>query len=120
MRILLLGATTGYQTRMFDEAAARLGHELVMATDRCHVLDDPWGDHAISVRFEKPEWSVAQVANAVHDRPIHGIVALGDRPAYLAAVIAQALGLPYNSPEAAEACSDKFLARRRFAEAGLP
>ena len=45
-RVLLIGATTGYQTRVFADAAERLGYELVLATDRCHVLDDPWGDHA--------------------------------------------------------------------------
>ena len=53
-RLLLIGATTGYQTRVFAEAAARLGYELMLATDRCHVLDDPWGDQAMALRFEDP------------------------------------------------------------------
>ena len=43
-RVLLLATTTGYQTRAFGEAAERLGVELVFATDRCHMLDDPWRD----------------------------------------------------------------------------
>ena len=51
-RLLLIGATTGYQTRAFAAAAERLGYELVLATDRCHVLDDPWGDGALALRFE--------------------------------------------------------------------
>ena len=46
-RVLLLATTTGYQTRAFGEAAARLGVELVFATDRCHALDDPWRDAGI-------------------------------------------------------------------------
>ena len=46
-RVLLLAKTTGYQTRAFGEAAERLGVELVYATDRCHVLEDPWQDKAI-------------------------------------------------------------------------
>jgi len=54
-RLLLIGATTGYQTRVFAEAASRLGIELILATDRCHVLDDPWGDRAVALRFEDPE-----------------------------------------------------------------
>ena len=33
------------------QAAERLGIELVFATDRCPVLDDPWRDSAIPVRF---------------------------------------------------------------------
>jgi hypothetical protein len=44
-RLLLIGATTGYQTGVFAEAAKRLGLQLKLATDRCHVLDDPWGEH---------------------------------------------------------------------------
>ena len=44
-------ATTGYQTRTFSEAGRALGLDLVLATDRCHVLEDPWGDHAVAVRF---------------------------------------------------------------------
>src|SRR6202795_2917254 len=54
-RLLLFAATTGYQTRIFADAAKRLGLEVTLATDRCHVLEDPWGDHAIPVRFEDPE-----------------------------------------------------------------
>ncbi len=61
-RLLLIGATTGYQTRSFDDAAARLGFELVLATDRCHVLDDPWGDRAIALRFEDPERAAERLA----------------------------------------------------------
>jgi len=44
-RLLLFAATTGYQIRSFAEAARRLGISLTLATDRCHVLEDPWGDH---------------------------------------------------------------------------
>ena len=52
-RVLLLATTTGYQTRMFAEAAATLGVELIYATDRCDQLDDPWRDGAIAVRFHE-------------------------------------------------------------------
>ena len=52
-RVLLFSATTGYQLRSFNEAAERLGVELVFATDRCHSLDDPWQDSAIPVRFDE-------------------------------------------------------------------
>src|SRR6202021_3559105 len=45
-RILLLASTTGYHTRAFGDAATRVGVVLVFATDRCHVLVDPWQDGA--------------------------------------------------------------------------
>jgi hypothetical protein len=116
MRLLLIGATTGYQTRVFSEAAERLGFELALATDRCHVLDDPWGDRAIALRFEDPEGAAQTLA--VEAR-VDGIVAVGDRPAYIAALAAQRLGITYNSPESVNASRNKFLARERFRAAGL-
>ena len=115
-KLVLIGATTGYQTRVFAEAAERLGFDLLLATDRCHVLDDPWGDHAIALRFEDPE-GAAQVLAA--EARVDGIVAVGDRPAYLAALAAERLGIPYNSADSVRACRSKFLARERFRAAGL-
>ncbi|HYL77875.1 MAG TPA: ATP-grasp domain-containing protein [Bryobacteraceae bacterium] len=115
-KLLLIGATTGYQTRVFAEAAERLGIELRLATDRCHVLDDPWGDHALALRFEDPEGAARVIASEAR---VDGIVAVGDRPAYLAALAAERLGIPYNSPDSVLACRNKFLARERFRDAGL-
>ena len=54
-RLLLFTSKLGYQTRSFGEAAEKLGVELVFVTDRCHQLEDPWGDRAIAVHFESPE-----------------------------------------------------------------
>jgi biotin carboxylase len=115
-RLLLIGATTGYQTRVFADAASRLGYELVLATDRCHVLDDPWGDRAIALRFEDPPGAAAALAS---EAQADGIVALGDRPAYIAALAAERMGIPYNSPNAVAASRNKLLARERFRAAGL-
>jgi len=91
--------------------------EALLATDRCYVLDDPWGDRAIPVRFENPERSMA----ALRQRAGHveGIVAVGDRPAYVAAVAARTFSVPFNSPESVAACRNKFLARQCFERAGL-
>lgn len=112
-RILLVAATTGYQIRSFGDAAAKLGVELILATDRCHVLDDPWGDRAIPVKFASPE-------AAAIEGPFDGIIAVGDRPAQSAAAIAQRLGLPFHSPESVERACNKHAARRAFQAAGLP
>jgi biotin carboxylase len=116
-RLLLIGATTGYQTRVFADAAARLGFDLVLATDRCHVLDDPWRDQALALRFEDPEGAADTLAAKAD---VSGIVAVGDRPAYIAALAAQRLGIPFNSPDSVLASRNKFLARERFRLAGLP
>jgi adenine/guanine phosphoribosyltransferase-like PRPP-binding protein len=118
-RILLLSTTTGYQLRSFGDAARRLGVEIAFATDRCHMLDDPWQDSAIVVRFHDETASLEAIERAAADRPIDGVVAVGDRPVVLAALAAEALGVPGNPPSAAVASANKQLARRRFEAAGL-
>ena len=115
-RVLLLSTTTGYQLRSFNDAAEQLGIELVFATDRCHQLDDPWRDRAIAVRFHEEAPSLEEI---VSRSPFHGVLAVGDRPAILAARVAEQLGLPGNPAHAAAASGNKLEARRRLAAAGL-
>ena len=117
-RILLLAATTGYQTRMFEEAARDLGMEVALAIDRCVHLEGPWGEDAVPIRFDEPEQAAALLAQVV-PRP-GGIVAVGDKPSEIAALTAKALGIRYHPHEAVLACRNKYLARERFREAGLP
>src|SRR5262245_31362340 len=118
-RILLLAATTGYQTRAFGSAAERLGVDLVFATDRCHVLEDPWRDAAIPIRFSDERGAVAAIVAAAVRTPIDGVVAVGDRPTIIAAHAAQALGIAAHPVEAAAAARNKYETRVRLREAGL-
>jgi biotin carboxylase len=118
-RVLLVSTTTGYQTRSFVEAAERLGVELVLATDRCHQLDDPWRDAAIPVRFYDEEDSLHAVIEASSKRSVQGVIPLGDRPTVLAARIAASLGLPGNPVAAAEISRSKLATRERLTSAGL-
>jgi hypothetical protein len=119
-RLLLLATTTGYQTRAFGEAAERLGVELAFATDRCHMIDDPWQDHAIPIRFHDEDGSVSAIVDAAVDRPIDGLIAVGDRPTVIAARVAQILGLPWHSTESVSVARHKQLTRERLRDAGLP
>jgi formate-dependent phosphoribosylglycinamide formyltransferase (GAR transformylase) len=114
-RLLLFAATTGYQIRVFADAARRLGADLTLATDRCHVMEDPWGDSAIPVKFDRVEESLETLRGMQFD----GVAAVGDRPAMLAAEAAEMLGVPFHPPAAARACNDKYLARQLYQAAGL-
>lgn len=115
-RILLVAATTGYQTRALADAARRLTFDLVLASDRCHVLEDPWGDHAIPVRFEDSHTSRDIIAaTGSYD----AVLALGDRPTLLAALVAEKLSIVHNAPSSVIACHDKYVTRQRFRAAGL-
>src|SRR2546423_5674667 len=119
-RVLLLAATTGYQTRSFGEAADRLGVELVFATDRCDKIDDPWRDQAIPIRFFDEDHSVSAIIDAAQGRRLDGVLALGDRPTVIAARVAQALGFAGNPPEAAALARNKQLLRLRLRDRGVP
>lgn len=118
-RLLLFATTTGYQVRAFDDAARELGVSLQLATDRCDQLDDPWSDRAIAVRFHEPGRAVEAILARTREQPIDGILAVGDRPAALAASAAAALGLPWHSPEAADISRSKRGTRQRLRDAGL-
>jgi formate-dependent phosphoribosylglycinamide formyltransferase (GAR transformylase) len=119
-RVLLLATTTGYQIRSFGEAAEALGVRLVFASDRCDQLEDPWWDQAIPVRFQDETRSVDAVVAACGDTAPDGIVAVGDRPAVLAAHLARAFGLPGHTSAAAAACRNKLTTRQALWAAGLP
>lgn len=118
MKVLIVASKLGYQTRIFAQAAARLGLEPVMATDRCGSMDDPWLDHAFPLKFYRPEESARRLERSV--RGVSGIVAVGDKPALAAAYIARRLNLPFHPPKAVEAAGNKDLSRRKLSRAGLP
>jgi hypothetical protein len=118
-RLLLFTAKLGYQTRSFEDAAHKLGVQLVYVTDRCHQLEDPWGDQAIPVHFESPEVAAYAVMEAVRGQNVSGILALGDRPAAAAAYAARGFGVRCNHPAAVEACRNKQRTKGIFREAGL-
>jgi biotin carboxylase len=113
--LLLFAATTGYQIRVFADAARRLGVDVTLATDRCHILDDPWGDRAIAVKFDQIEESL----KALRGLRVDGVAAVGDRPAVLAAAAAEMLGVPFHTESAARACHDKHTSRQLFQAAGM-
>src|SRR5437879_4839696 len=118
-RLLLFTAKLGYQSRSFEDAARKLGVQLVYVTDRCHQLEDPWGDQAIAVHFETPDVAAYTVMEALRGQDVSGILALGDRSAAAAAYAARGLGVRYNHPAAVEACRSKLRMKEVFRDAGL-
>ena len=119
-RLLLFTAKLGYQTRSFEDAARKLGAQLVYVTDRCHQLEDPWGDQAVAVHFETPEVAAYTLMESLRDQHINALLALGDRPAVAAAYAARGLGILHNHPAAVEACRSKQRMREVFRDVGLP
>jgi len=131
-RVLILASKLGYQTRGFAEAAERLGVEVRFGTDRCHKLDDPWGDDALALHFENPQDAALEIArafggsaagkkatDAASEKKIAAVIALGDRPTVTAAYAAEALGVAGNPSTAAEICRSKLRQREALRAAGV-
>src|ERR1700676_1700514 len=118
-RLLLFTNKLGYQTRSFEAAARKHATEIIYVTDRCHQLEDPWGDRAIAVHFESAQSAAANVVEALNGKNVDGILALGDSPSVAAAYTARELGIPYNHPSSVEACRSKLRMREVFRETGL-
>jgi len=119
-RVLLVATTIGYQIRSFGDAARKLGVRLMFVSDRCERLDDPWRDQAIAVRFHDEDQSVESVVAACANAVPDGVIAVGDRPAVVAARLARAFGLSWHPPDSARISRNKLFARRAFKSAGLP
>src|ERR1700730_4632248 len=118
-RLLILASKLGYQTRGFAEAAEKLGVAVVFGTDRCHQLENPWGDEAVPLHFEQPREAAEEIVRALRGSPPEGVLALGDRATTTAAYTAQAFGIPGNLPEAVETCRNKLRQRQVLSAAGI-
>jgi biotin carboxylase len=119
-KLLLLASKLGYQTQGFADAARSLGIEVQFATDRCHKLEDPWGDGALPLHFENPQSAAQEIVGHFKENPPDAILALGDRPTPTAAHAARSLGLPGNDLEAVLRCRSKLSQRETLRDAGIP
>ncbi len=120
--LLLLVPTTSYRLDDFRAAARRLGVPLVVGSDRCHRIEDAFGEEhgLVSLDYRRPERAAEQIAALARTRPIGGIVPASDPTAVIAALAAERLGLPANPPAAARRAGDKLAMRTALAAAGLP
>jgi formate-dependent phosphoribosylglycinamide formyltransferase (GAR transformylase) len=116
--ILLMSALT-YRAQPFREASQRLGLEVVPAIDMPQKLAEQWGV-PLGVEFGRPEKAAQALVDYAQRHPVRAIMAVDDGGGSIAAMAAEALGLPGNSPEAASASRDKYEMRRLFARAGVP
>ena len=113
-RLMLLYATTGYEAREFIRTAQHLGVETVLGSDRCDVLENPWEDDAVPLRFERPKEAAQRIVDAAGQRPVTAILPVGDTPLLSAAMASRDLGLVHNSPDAVLSSRNKFLMRQRL------
>ncbi|MGH9034856.1 MAG: ATP-grasp domain-containing protein [Acidimicrobiia bacterium] len=115
-RVLLLLPSATYRAPDFLAAAARLGAEVVVASDVAQTID--MGDRALVLDLADPEAAAAAVVEAARRHPIDAVVAVDDQGVLVGALAAAALGLAHNPPGAVAATRDKAAMRSALAAAG--
>lgn len=126
-RALLLTSPNSYRTQDYLEAAEQIGIEAVVAVDTPQTLADEWKS-PLGVDFSRPREAAENLAHALAQSaasaeiggPVDAVLALDDSGARVAALLAERLGLPHNSPAAAEAARNKRQMRTMLAACGAP
>lgn len=119
-RIVLLVPTTTYRLDDFLQAAAKLDIEVILASNHCRVLAERWPDHfGLSLPFSTPREAADKAMAALLGKRIEAVIAADDHTTILAAMLAEKLGLPGNSLEAAEKTRNKLSLRRALVASGM-
>lgn len=118
-RALLLMSPATYRAGAFLSAARHLHLEVVVGIDLPETLAEYW--HVpLSLNFRDIPVSVQTIVAFAREHPLDVILSLDDSASELAAYACEALGMPQNSPQAAEAARDKLLMRRLMSAGGAP
>jgi biotin carboxylase len=118
-RLLLLVPTTSYRIGDFLDAAERLGIDAAVGSDQAQVLE-PFSDgRTTTVEFGDLNRGLSQIVAYNARYPLAAIIGVDDETTLLAAMAAEELGLPRNSPDSVNATTNKHLFRLRLANSGL-
>ncbi|MGD0055507.1 MAG: ATP-grasp domain-containing protein [Acidimicrobiales bacterium] len=119
-RILLLLPTATYRAPDFLAAAARMGVDVVVASEHRQALAESMGDRAIVVPLDDVARAVEQVVALNERRVLDAVVAVDDQGVAVASAASAALGLRHNRAQAVAASRDKRQMRGLLRDARLP
>jgi biotin carboxylase len=111
----LIVPTGSYRATDFFEAAESLGVEVAVAAEQPLPLVEP--ELYLEIDCEDPDGAAEQIVELALRTPIDAIVPIDDAGVVIAAIAAERLGLPHNSPDAARATRDKALMRKKLSAA---
>src|SRR5436309_12714179 len=117
-RLLLLLPTVTYRTVAFVDAARRLGVAVTVASERPSTFERANPAGLVTLDFVDPAHAAEQARAVARPHPVHGVVAVDDDTAVVAAAIAEELGLRGNPVAAAAAARDKHQQRQVLAGGG--
>src|SRR5712671_432398 len=118
-KVVLVLPKSGYRNEDFLAAAAKLGVEVIAASDVCHQLAEIWEETPVALRFRDAASAAEELAREVEQRRPVAVIGVDDLTALVAALAAEKLGLPHNPPEAVAAARSKAQSRERLREAHL-
>lgn len=115
----LIAPATSYRIAAYQQAAESLGVNLLLASQgELSML--PSDKRGISIDLRAPAAAVKRLCELARLVSPSAVLATDDSTVELAALVAQALGLPHNSPYASRISRRKDLAREALAGAGIP
>jgi biotin carboxylase len=118
-QIILLTTPQTYRAEAFLEAGDRLGIEVVQAIDLPQALAEEW-QTPLGIDFKRPKEAVRTLLEHARAHPVQAILAIDDSGSLVAALASEALSLPYNAGDSAQAARNKYEMRRLFAKASVP
>ncbi len=119
-RVALVLPTASYRGPDFVAAADELGVDLLVATDGSLGLASGRISEVVPVDCSDPEAAAEAVVRAAREFPVDAVVGVDDRGVVIAALAAEALGLPRNPVAAVSATRDKVEMRSLLAAGGVP
>jgi biotin carboxylase len=119
-RVLLILPTATYRAPDFLDAAAKLGVEVVVASEHRQAMSGSMGDRAATLTLGQPDLAADQIERLSARTPLDAIVAMDDGGTRAAAAASKRLGLKGNDPEAVAKARDKARMRAAFDDAGIP
>jgi biotin carboxylase len=119
-RVLLLVPTATYRATDFLAAAARVGAEVVIASNREQAMAAAMGDRALVIDMDDPSRASQDIVDLASRSPLDAIVAVDDQGVMAASLAAATLGLMHNPADAVWATRDKLLMRQALLAGGVP
>jgi biotin carboxylase len=119
-RVLLILPSATYRAHDFTQAAAALGADLIVASDRRQAMSEFLGDRALVLPLRRPDEAAQRVVDHAAKLPIDAVVAVDDQGVKTAALAARRLHLKTSDPEAVGRTRDKHAMRQALKQAAVP
>lgn len=109
-----------YNVKYLLLAAKQMGHQVTLVHEKASLKGFEFIDHSLVTDLDNQKQAVEVILDFHRKHPVDGILHYEDVCQVLAARVAQALGLPFNSVDTAARVSDKFLMKQCFQEHNIP